>query len=760
MTETFTINKINVEDLVLSNDNIIADSLNEFLYNNNRNMQQQIDFRITNHEDMFINQLNDNPSLVGYIISNRSIQTINNVLLDNNALGTRYAYPFYRNIDNMNELAFNTIEGDRVLRRREDITRDRLTFNEMIYQLNNISDRLGYGTESMAIGYRSKLNSLHLKSREGACVSKPISKDEADIHINIVRKEKSKVNSRLQLFSKHNLDLMQNENIARILKPEELVKVQFSGQVSRFSNTLRNSRHIMQGNKLTLLDGTKLNPDSITNEMRKPHVVQIECALHLDHESMYECTVKVNLIIGSETNSPIIDVICKAMISENNMKKIMSGNMDGIMYEISHWITVIRKSNSEPKLVASRNNWIPFMPNNTLSVITEQGEIANELASRLHSEIDPFTTLPLPKELKVTDRKERKYGMKGYQAITRAGFEFEDAIKLRKSKLSSANNLYLRCVKLFDKLMSKMVSLKISDTFGNQQMLEKTANIVTEIDTFLLMNSKPTISHSDQVWSINEDFNGIKLDNVFNINDLKVRFMLSKLFLISNTKDEPKPVHLRNRNDIEMYKIPLCITTSGILIYTIDYNMTELLGGFKDEPHIHAMVLRAKYFKDKERQFKHPLQPRIVGKTSALPVELNPNHTDNCTHHILTADNKLLNFDEVIIEMSSICCNYMIQEGTSAASFVIWHPDYCIILSSSANSNSKKKIFNCYLIDSPRRTRIVKASHNVSEKIYNYSTDRLIHGDMHLSGTKGYLGALLREFPLSITDIENLMKIM
>jgi hypothetical protein len=442
-------------------------------------------------------------------------------------------------------------------------------------------------------------------------------------------------------------------------------------------------------------------------------------------------------------DKPMIDIICVGRINENNMTKLISGTEDVIPFDITFWVTIIRKTSSVPTLISNRKNWVPYKPNETFAIIDKNGQRVEEDISEQYAEIDPFTTLPLPKDLKTKDLDS--YGMYGYQAVTRGGLEFEDVIKLRNT------NVYDNCLKLFDGIISELLSFDDPDLFpiAESQTRDTMSLVSREINKYVAISSAPTITHSDQVWSIQRTFNKFKVDNTFTLNDLKVRFMLSKLFLASISDSELFPLHLRNRNDIELQKIPLCITHKDILIYTLDPSLTELLVTFRNDQTVHAMRMKSQYFDKEGKNFISPIAPEVIGRSQCLPVKLSDATDVNCTHHILTSDNRLLNFDEVILEMSSISLRYLQSKNLSEGSFVIWHPDYCIILSTKGriildDRNDLKK-FNCYIIDSPRRTRIVKASHNTGELIFNMRNNRKVHGEIS-TPTKGYLGALLREF--------------
>jgi len=722
----------------------------EVIYGATQDSELGMRERIDDHNDRMLRALNNDSNLDRLQVITNSLGEINSVLQRNSMLGTRYARPLYRVVmsDGRMQVVHRIYNGREGWMAREDVIMHRLRHNRNVNQLASLRSDLGYNTDIKMVGYRSQLNSMHLNSRSGECVERKISRDDADIQVEIVREKSSKLvdKEKLALYTNSDLPLKKNDLISRILNENEIFKLRFNGRLNRISDSIQNARHIIQGGKLRLLDGTYLDPNAIQSALRQtdPLSVQIEHGLHLRYEMSYKCTLKIPLILEELQGRPQIDIICVGNINESNMAKIIEGTKDTIQFNITFWVTVIRKTSNIATLVSNRKNWIPYKTNDTFAIIDSNGEKVEEEISKQYAQIDPFTTLPLPADLK--DRDTNAYGMHGYQAVTRGGVEFEDVIALRDT------NVYDNCLKLFDGVISELLSFDDPGLFpeAESQNRDRMRMIAREINKYVAIESSPTITHSDQVWSIQREFNKFRVENTFTLNDLKVRFMLSKLFLASVSDSELFPLHLRNRNDIELQKIPLCITQKDILIYTLDSSLVELLVTFKNDPTVHAMKMKSQYFsRDEGKRYISPVAPEVVGRSQCLPVHLSDVEDVDCTHHILTSDNKLLNFDEVILEMSIISLGYLKSKRLSEGSFVIWHPDYCIILSTKGNLDYKDKVslkrFNCYIIDSPRRTRIVKASHNTSELIFNMKNNRRVHGELSTQ-SEGYLGALLREF--------------
>jgi len=213
------------------------------------------------------------------------------------------------------------------------------------------------------------------------------------------------------------------------------------------------------------------------------------------------------------------------------------------------------------------------------------------------------------------------------------------------------------------------------------------------------------------------------------------RIMLSRLCRV-NSRSNNLPVHLWSSQDLRVMKVPISLTTSSFLMYTLDPWLTKLL----EDSGIRTMgdcnVKRMYGLASKGIIGQSPAGVRVLDEIMAAPVSMTHSRS-RYTHTVFLCSGEEVSLDPIIGEMmrSIQRMTDATRAGVANDGAIVWHPDFAIIVFSSGRMPSVPE-WQVVVAPGPRVSRFVGAYKNAIEAVKG------IDGEMNI---KQHFGQLFRD---------------
>jgi hypothetical protein len=375
-----------------------------------------------------------------------------------------------------------------------------------------------------------------------------------------------------------------------------------------------------------------------------------------------------------------------------------------------------------PTLKPSGIPWVPryalkdgdMTDHETIMVCSPEGQEADEDLSRKAAEVDPWTQLPPPHE---SDRQAAAASGMRIVPITKMGLELEDVESLLERVPVKDKNV------LSDKIIGTMLAL-----FSGSKLTEDTnvGAYYQKALQYVKNNAGPAITHSGKVRTVGSEERGENTSYAA----ILARIVLSRLVTAVIKLDEgvEVPFHLWSKTNLQALKIPICLTNTGLLVYTADSVFNRLL-------QTHSVS-----WSGKSSMIYSGSEPRVVGEIFSPLYKVTGDEGSrpkDFTHTLLEMDGTEYSLDGIIHDMGVICMNDgELRTGVGRA--LIWHPAFCILMSV------KDRIPTAIVIAGPRSSRIVRPFKNQSEILLGVDAGQVLMHEATIVTASGYLSALIK----------------
>uniref|UniRef100_A0A2V0RJF4 Uncharacterized protein n=1 Tax=viral metagenome TaxID=1070528 RepID=A0A2V0RJF4_9ZZZZ len=406
-------------------------------------------------------------------------------------------------------------------------------------------------------------------------------------------------------------------------------------------------------------------------------------------------------------------------------------NLDGALQPSgAFFITAMQLNSYAGKLTPTGQPWLPHdvltasdNPDEIQSLlsiarVSMHGQERETDLSIRASLVDSWTMLPLT----LKDHPDLLQGSSAYRprvAITKMGLELEDIENMYDTQSPQMDALHAN---LFGRMLAVFAGEDIRKGIEDDRLNDYYNSALQ----YVTDNSGPAITHSGIVRTTTPEDGG----TFTKAKVILARLMLSRLvttgirFRGESSRDAFSPFHMWSPQDMHSFKIPYCVSSRGIFVYSCDDLFVRLLSA-------------GERWEDKNVTTYRSPRATVAGEIFAPLYK----RTDKSTHSVVLPNGKEVCCDGIIHDMAALFLRVP-EQNRPATRFVVWHPAFCIIMKTPTKFGAHQGL-NATVIDGPRASRIVRPYKNtleVKQRVRNF--DLSVHEAMVISAA-GYTEALL-----------------